>query len=893
MDAETGITEGQSEQTKTERHRFTHLSLMYENWFLNYASYVILERAVPDLLDGLKPVQRRILYAMREIEDGRYNKVANIIGQTMKYHPHGDISIGDALVQMGQKNLLIDTQGNWGNIYTADPAAAFRYIEARLSKFALEVVFNPKTTKWKQSYDGRNKEPVLLPVKFPLLLYMGAEGIAVGLASKILPHNFNELIDASIKILKNQDFEIFPDFPTGGLIDVTKYNSSEKEGKIRIRAKITKTDSKTLVISEIPFSTNTNCLIESIISASEKGKIKIKKIDDNTSENVEIVVHLSPGVNSDQTIDALYAFTLCEISINPNLCVIHNGKPFFTDVNNILRISTLNTVELLTRELEIQKHELQEQHLFATLEKIFIEKRIYRKIEECETWEEVIKTITDGLKPYTAKFYRTLERDDIIRLTEIKIKRISKFDILKAGEIILSLEDDMKDVQNNLDNLIEYTINYFQNIKQKYGKSRERKSKIRSFDQIEATAVAAANVKLYVNRQEGFAGYGLKKDEFVTDCSDIDEIIAFKSNGSYIVTKISDKVFIGKNIIHIDVFKRNDENTIYNVIYQDVKNKFYYVKRFAVTGIIRDKEYNLCGNSDGTIVFFSANQHGETETVTVFLKPKPRLKNKEFDFDFAQVAVKGRNSKGNILLRKPIRKVTVKIEAKPVLKAVAVWYDAETRRLNTENRGTFLGDFLGNDKIITFYDNGNFCIHTFNIHTHFADNLLLLRKFNPNHTFSAIYYNNKAKSYYIKRFLPKGTPDRIYNIVDTGKGNELYKLIEYRNAEITIFFKKEKDKKEKSPQIYNLSDFVSVKNFKAKGKYFTKYNIRELKIKEIEHEHSENIIPKKSENTADIQKLTVESVTDVNDCSGTDIIKKENTEIKKTPQQMTLFDNNY
>jgi len=834
MDADAmGSMQSQSGQGG-ERQRFMQLSGMYENWFLDYASYVILERAVPELLDGLKPVQRRIMHAMKEMDDGRYNKVANIIGQTMKYHPHGDASIGDALVQLGQKDLLIDCQGNWGNVLTGDSAAAPRYIEARLSKFALEVVFNPKITEWRPSYDGRNREPVCFPVKFPLLLAQGVEGIAVGLASKILPHNFNELIDASIKILKDQDFELYPDFPTGGFVDVTRYNDGLRGGKIRVRAKISKLDTKTLVINEIPFSTNTTSLIDSIISAADKGKVKIRKIDDNTAANVEILIHLPSGVNSDQTIDALYAFTDCEVSISPNSCVIHESKPIFMDVKTMLRISTKNTLDLARKELEIQLHELMEQHMFSSLEKIFIEERIYRDIEECETWEAVIEAIDKGLEPHKPKFYREITRDDIIRLTEIKIKRISKFDSFKADEIILSMEDDIKEIRHHLDNLVDYTIAFFQRIKQKYGKGRERKTEIRSFDQIEATAVAAANVKLYVNREEGFAGWSLRKDEFVTDCSDIDEIIAFKQDGTYQITKVADKVFVGKNVLHIEVFKRNDENTTYNVIYQDAKSKLYYVKRFTVTGVIRDKEYNVCGGDLGTVLYFSANPLGETETLTVHLKPKPRLKKLQFDFDFAEIVIKGRNSKGNIFSRNPIRKIVVKIEGKPVQKAAPLWYDVETRRLNNEQRGEYLGEFLGSDSMIAFYENGNYCIYPFHMHVHFDDGMILLRKLNEKEIYSALYYHTESKSYYLKRFHPEGSANRMNDFIDAADGNKLIQLIEHRDAELTLVFKKEKDKKDKPDQILILSEFIGVKGFKAKGKRLTQFAVKDFQIHKIE-----------------------------------------------------------
>ncbi|HHN48336.1 MAG TPA: DNA gyrase/topoisomerase IV subunit A, partial [Bacteroidales bacterium] len=730
MEENLPLTPEESSETKSEfteqheMHRITPLTGMYENWFLDYASYVILERAVPELLDGLKPVQRRILHAMYELEDGRYNKVANIIGNTMKYHPHGDASIGDALVQMGQKELMIDTQGNWGNVLTGDSAAAPRYIEARLSKFALEVGFNPKNTKWKPSYDGRNKEPVALPIKFPLLLASGVEGIAVGLASKILPHNFNELIDASIKILQGKEFEIFPDFLTGGLADFSKYNKGMRGGKVRVRAKISKFNKKTLVISELPFATTTGSLIDSIIAANDKGKIKIRKIDDNTSENVEILIHLQPGISPDLTIDALYAFTNCEISISTNSCVIHEGKPQFLPVNEILRLSTENTVELLRGELQIRKDELLEQLHFASLEKIFIEKRIYRRIEESETWQEVIDTIEKGLQPHIKNFVREVTTDDIIRLTEIKIKRISKYNSFKADEEIKRLEEELSRVQLNLDNLVDYAIEYFRRIRKKYGKGRERRTEIRNFDVIEAAAVAAATQKLYVNRLEGFAGTSLKKDEFVCECSDIDDIIAFRDDGTFLVTKVADKVFMGKGLIHIDVFKRNDNRTIYNMVYREGKNGKAFVKRFAILGITRDREYDLTTGKQGSkVLYFSANPNGEAEVIKVFLRPKPRLKKLNFEFDFSEIAIKGRNTKGNILSRNPVQKIVKSEEGVSTLGARPIWFDDTVRRLNTDERGKYLGEFSGDDRILTINASGTYMHTGHNLSLHFDEDL--------------------------------------------------------------------------------------------------------------------------------------------------------------------------
>ena len=683
-DLEKTVEESESLLEKDE-HKTIHLSGMYKNWFLDYASYVILERAVPDVQDGLKPVQRRILHAMKDLDDGRYNKVANIIGHTMQYHPHGDASIGDALVQLGQKDLLIDTQGNWGNILTGDSSAASRYIEARLSKFALDVVFNPKTTSWKSSYDGRKKEPIALPVKFPLLLAQGGEGIAVGLASKILPHNFIELINGSINILQGKDFDLYPDFPTGGFADVSKYNDGIRGGKVRVRAKIQQHDKRNLVISEVPYGNTTSSLIDSIVAANDKGKIKIKKIDDNTAEHVEILVHLAANVSPDQTIDALYAFTNCEVSISPNICVIDNGRPRFIGAKEVLRISTENTVELLKKELEIRRDELLEQWHFSSLEKIFIEKRIYRKIEECETWEAVIQTIDKGLKPYKKLFNREIIKDDIVRLTEIKIKRISKYNSFKADEIIEQIELEIDEVNNHLAHLVDYAINYYRQIRKKYGKGKERKTEIRSFDTIEATRVAAATQRLYVNREEGFAGTSLRRDEFVCECSDIDDIIVFRSNGTYLVTKVSAKTFIGHNILHIDVFKRNDDRTIYNAIYRDGRRGAVRVKRFAVTGITRDKEYDLTKGTDGSrVLYFTVNPNGEAEVVKVFLSPKPKLKKLSFEFDFSELDIKGRGAQGNILSKKAVKKIVKREEGVSTLGARDIWFDDTVKRLNTE-----------------------------------------------------------------------------------------------------------------------------------------------------------------------------------------------------------------
>ncbi len=803
---------------------------MYKTWFLDYASYVILERAVPDVIDGLKPVHRRILHAMKELDDGRYNKVANIIGQTMRYHPHGDASIGDALVQLGQKELLIDTQGNWGNVLTGDSAAAPRYIEARLSKFASEVVFNPKTTMWKSSYDGRNGEPVTLPVKFPLLLAQGVEGIAVGLASKILPHNFNELIDASIKHLQGKEFEIYPDFQGGGLADFTKYNNGLRGERIRVRARIAHTDKKNLTITEIPFGTTTTNLIESIVASNDKGKIKIKKIDDNTAENVEIQIQLSPGVSPDQTIDALYAFSNCEISISPNSCVIYNGKPHFMGVNEILKITVDHSVSLLKLELEIGKRELEEQWHFSSLEKIFIQKRIYRKIEACETWAAVIETIENGLNPYKKLFRRIITRDDIVRLTEIRIKRISKYNSFKADEIIAGIEGELEEVKTHLTHLIDFAINYFRQIKRKFGKGRERKTEIRNFESIEATMVAAANVKLFVNRQEGFAGSSLKRDEFVCDCSDIDDIIVFREDGTFMVTKVADKFFIGKNIIHIDVFKRNDGRTIYNLIYRDGKLGKVYVKRFAVRGVTRDREYSLTkGNSGSRVLYFTSNPNGEAEVVRVNLKPKARLKKTTFDFDFRELAIKGRNSLGNTLSKYPVRKIVKKEEGISTLGAMDIWFDESVKRLNTEERGIYLGAFKGGDKILTIMQSGEYKLSGFEISTHFSEELIIIEKYDPGKLVSVVYLDAKQGFIYLKRFQIEESDKKISFIGDNPDSKLMLLSLDFKPMLEVVFDEKKNEKEIENLEI-SAEEFITVKGFKAKGKRLSNRAIKKVNL---------------------------------------------------------------
>ncbi len=807
--------------------KVTRLSDMYQDWFLDYASYVILERAVPDIHDGLKPVQRRILHAMKELDDGRYNKVANIIGHTMKYHPHGDASIGDALVQLGQKDLLIDTQGNWGNILTGDSSAAPRYIEARPSKFALEVLYNPKTTEWKVSYDGRNKEPLHLPVKFPLLLAQGVEGIAVGLASKILPHNFNELIDASIESLKGKEPDIKPDFPSGGYADFSRYNGGMRGGKVRVRAKINILDKKTLVINEIPFGTNTVSLMDSVVAANDKGKIKIRKIEDNTAEHVEIVIHLAPGISPDQAIDALYLFTDCEVSISPNCCVVEQDKPRFLCVNEVLKISAQNTYDLLRKELEIERDELVEQLFFASLEKIFIEQRIYRKIEQCESWEAVIKTIEKGLEAFKDQFYREITREDIIHLTEIKIKRISKYDVGKAEKDILQLEERLEKTRFYLENLVEYAIDYFRSIKKKFGKGRERKTDIRYFDSIEASRVAVANEKLYVNRQEGFAGTALKKDEFVCECSDLDDIIVFREDGTYMVTKVTEKSFIGKNIIHIGVFERNDERTIYNVIYRDGQGGATYMKRFPVKGVTRDKEYVLTKGSPGTkIIYFTANPNGEAEVVTVYLRHKPRLKKTVFEMDFSDLAIKGRGAAGNILTKHAVRRIVLKDEGVSTLGAMDIWFDDTVLRLNSDKRGQYLGAFKGDEKILTVYGAGIYRVMNFDLSNHFEENPMLIQKLLPSTVATAVYFDSGQGYHYIKRFEPEAN-GKVSDFIGDDNGNKLLLITTEKHPRLLVTYP-ESDRRQKTEEIIDVAEFIAIKSYRAKGKRLANTKIKSV-----------------------------------------------------------------
>ena len=801
---------------------------MYRDWFLDYASYVILERAVPAIEDGFKPVQRRIMHSLKDLDDGRYNKVANIVGHTMQYHPHGDASIADAMVQIGQKDLLIDTQGNWGNILTGDRAAASRYIEARLSKFALDVVFNPKITGWQASYDGRKKEPINLPVMFPMLLAQGAEGIAVGLSTKILPHNFIELIDASIKHLQNKRFTLLPDFPTGGIMDATNYNDGLRGGKIRSRARILQQDKNTLMITEIPFGSNTSSLIDSILKANDKGKIKIKKIEDNTAADVEILIHIPSGISPDKTIDALYAFTSCETSISPLGCVIEDNRPLFIGVSEMLRRSTDRTVELLKSELEIQLSELEEQWHFASLERIFIENRIYRDIEEEETWEGVIQAIDKGLKPHTKHLKRIVTEEDIVRLTEIRIKRISKFDIDKAQQKIDALEDSITQVKNHLNNLIEYSIDYFKRLKKDYGAGKERKTEIRVFDDIEATKVVIRNTKLYVNREEGFVGTSLKRDEYVTDCSDIDDIIVFTEEGKMMVTKVDSKTFIGKGILHVAVFKKKDKRTIYNMIYKDGARGPTYVKRFAVTSITRDKEYDLTNGSKGSkVLYFTANPNGEAEVVTVLLRQSGSIKKLKFDLDFADLLVKGRASKGNIVTKYTVKRVELKEKGLSTLKPRKIWFDETVQRLNVDERGELLGEFTKEDRLLIINQKGIIKTVIPEMTLRFEDDVIVLEKWNPKKPISAIYWEGEKELFYVKRFLIEN-PDREEIIITDHPKSYLERVFtDYRPIAEVVFAKNRGKERQENMEV-NLEEFIAIKGISAMGNQLTKDKVLEI-----------------------------------------------------------------
>lgn len=842
------------------------LSGMFQSWFLDYASYVILERAVPHVNDGLKPVQRRILHSMKRLDDGRYNKVANIVGHTMQFHPHGDASIGDALVQLGQKDLLIDWQGNWGNILTGDRAAAPRYIEARLSHFALDVVFNPKTTEWKMSYDGRNKEPITLPVKFPLLLAQGVEGIAVGLSSKILPHNFNELCEAAINYLQGKEFTLYPDFQTGGSIDVSKYNDGERGGSVKVRANIKKIDNKTLAITEIPYGKTTNTLIESILKASEKGKIKIKKVDDNTAATVEILVHLAAGVSSDKTIDALYAFTDCEVSISPNCCVIDDNKPLFLTVSDVLKKSADNTLQLLKKELLIRKNELLEALHFASLEKIFIEERIYKdkEFEQAENIEIACTHIRGRLKPFIALFVREITNDDILKLMEIKMGRILKFNSDKANELMMNMRKEVEGIDYNLEHIVKYTVDWFATLKKKYGSNYERRTEIRSFDTIEATKVAEANEKLYINREEGFIGTGLKKDEFVANCSDIDDIIIFFKDGRYVVTAVTEKKFVGKNILFANVFKKNDKRTIYNAAYRDGKDGTTYVKRFAVTSVVRDREYNLTqGTPDSKLLYFTANPNGEAEIIKVTLKPNPKVRRVIFEKDFSEIGIKGKNAMGVILTRLPIHKINLKQRGGSTLGGRKVWFDPDVLRLNYDGRGDYLGEFHNEDKILVVMNNGEFYTTSFDSSNHYEPGIQIIEKLDINKRWTALLYDADQQNYpYIKRFCFEES-NKKQNYLGENKANRLILLTDEYYPRLEVVFGGNDSFRE--PLVIDADEFIAVKGFKAKGKRLTTYTIET--INELEptrtyqpeaserndyDEEEENLDPDKDKSESDI-----------------------------------------
>ena len=814
--------------TKKEGVKY-QLTGMYQNWFLDYASYVILERAVPHINDGLKPVQRRILHSMKRLDDGRYNKVANIVGHTMQFHPHGDASIGDALVQLGQKDLLIDCQGNWGNILTGDGAAAPRYIEARLSKFALDVVFNPKTTEWQASYDGRNKEPITLPVKFPLLLAQGVEGIAVGLSSKILPHNFNELCDAAIAYLRKEEFQLYPDFQTGGSIDISRYNDGERGGVVKVRAKINKVDNKTLAISEIPFGKTVTSVCDSIVKASEKGKIKIRKVEDLTSAKVEILVHLAPGVSSDKTLDALYAFTDCEVSISPNCCVIDEKKPHFLTVSDVLRKSADNTLSLLRQELEIRKGELQEALHFASLEKIFIEERIYKdkKFEQAENMDAACAHIDDRLTPYYPQFVREVTKEDILRLMEIKMARILKFNKDKAEENIARIKEEIEEIDFKLAHIVNYTIDWFEMLKNKYGENYPRRTELRNFDTIEAAKVVEANEKLYINREEGFIGTSLKKDEFVANCSDIDDIILFYKDGRYKVVRVADKLFVGKNVLHVDVFKKNDKRTIYNVVYRDGKGGFYYIKRFNITSITRDREYDITqGNPGSRIVYFTANPNGEAEIIKVTLKPNPHIKKISFEKDFSEINIKGRQSMGNILSKNDVHKIVLKQRGGSTLGGRKVWFDPDVLRLNYDERGQYLGEFHSDDLILIVMENGDFYTTNFDLNNHYESGIRIIEKFDPNKVWSAVLYDADQQGYpYLKRF-PFEASARKLNFMGENKQSQLILLTDIVYPRIQVNFGGNDSFREALG--IDAEEFIGIKSYKAKGKRITTFTVESI-----------------------------------------------------------------
>lgn len=846
---------GRNEDDALSHNQTIPLSGLYENWFLDYASYVILDRAVPHIHDGLKPVQRRILHSLKEMDDGRFNKAANVIGNTMKYHPHGDASIGDAMVQIGQKNLLIDCQGNWGDPITGDAAAAPRYIEGRLSKFANDVVFNPQTTEWQLSYDGRNREPVTLPVKFPLLLAQGAEGIAVGLATKIMPHNFIELLDGSIEVLRGGRPNLYPDFPTGGMVDVSAYNEGQRGGKLKVRARIEERDKKTLAITEIPFGTTTGGLIDSVISANDKGKIKIKKIEDNTAATVEIIVHLAPGISPDVTIDALYAFTDCETSISPNTCVIRDDKPYFMSVNDVLIENTKHTKGLLKEELEIRLNELQEKIFFSSLLKIFIQEGMYKHpdYENSGTFEVVVDVLNRLFTPFFDQFYREILPEDYKRLIDKPMSSITRFDVKKADEQMKVLEEEIKEVKYHLKHLTDYAIAWFQKLKDKYGKGRERKTEIRIFEKVEASQVALANVKLYVNRADGFIGTGLKKDEYVGDCSDIDDIITFHENGTCLVTKVQDKVFVGKDIIHVGVFKKGDERTVYNMIYRDAKTGISYIKRFSILGVTRDKEYDLTKGSKGSkTLYFTANPNGEAEVVNVQLKPHSKLRKLQFDLDFAEIAIKGRGSQGNIVSKYPVKKVVLKSKGISTLAGRKIWYDEVLNRLNVDGRGKYLGEFDGDDRILVVMPDGTYNLSTFELTNHFDPKLLRIEKYLPEHVYTAVHIDGKSGNYLVKRFLFEAIPvGKSTSIINEEAGSKLVTLTSGTDPVVRIEVLKGKSQTPETIE-QHLQEIVDVKGMKAQGNRLNQHEIKKVMLisAEADLNHQDKQIETKEQQTA-------------------------------------------
>lgn len=868
-----------------------HLSGMYQNWFLDYASYVILERAVPHIEDGLKPVQRRILHSMKRMDDGRYNKVANIVGHTMQFHPHGDASIGDALVQLGQKDLLVDCQGNWGNILTGDRAAAPRYIEARLSKFALDVVFNPKTTEWQLSYDGRNKEPITLPAKYPLLLAQGAEGIAVGLSSKILPHNYNEICEAAIAYLKGEPFTLYPDFPTGGSIDVGKYNDGQRGGLLKVRAKIEKLDNKTLVIRELPYSKTVNTLCESITKAIEKGKIKAKHVTDLTSAEVEIQVHLSPGVSSDKTIDALYAFTDCEINISPNCCVIEDNKPQFLTVSDVLRHSVDRTMGLLRKELEIRKHELLEQLHFCSLEKIFIEERIYKdkKFEQAPTMDAACEHIDDRLTPYYPQMIREVSKDDILKLMDIKMARILKFNSDKADELILRLKDEIADIDDKLAHMVRVTIKWFQYLKDKYGADHPRLTEIRNFDTIEATKVAEANEKLYINRQDGFIGTGLKKDEFVCNCSDIDDIIIFYRDGKYKIIRVADKIFVGKNIIYLAVFKKNDSRTIYNVVYRDGRKGFYFIKRFNVTSVTRDREYDLTQGKEGSrVLYFTANPNGEAEVIKITFEPSVHKKKLFIDKDFSELLIKGKNAKGYLLTKYPVHRISLKSHGHSTLGGRKIWFDPDINRLNYDEHGQFLGEFHDDDQILVILKNGEFYLTNFDVSNHYENNILRIEKYQPDKVWTVVLYDADQQGYpYLKRFVVEASK-RKQNFLGENANSQLLILTDTVYPLIKVVFGGNDAYRE--PMEIDAEQFIAVKGFKAKGKRISTWTIGS--IEELEPQRFPE--PEETEEAEDTEETEEAEITDEGDEPETsdspeapsDIYKEEDGQLSLFPDEL-------